>query len=64
MDAGGRQDQWSPGLNCADRLTSGFTLLEALAVGAKWYNLKGDNVKKCIRIEITVLQIVIWGSKL
>ena len=45
-------------------LTSDFTLLEALAVDAKKYSLKGENVKKCIRLGITALKIVIWGSKL
>ena len=35
-----------------------FTLLEAL--GAKQYTLKDENVKKCIRMGITVLNVVIF----
>ena len=44
----------------SDWTTSGFTLLETIAVDAKKYTLKGENVKKCITIGITVLKIVIW----
>ena len=40
------------------------TLLEALAVGTKQYTLKSENVKKCIRMGITILRIVICGGKL
>ena len=41
-----------------------FTLLEALAVGAKKYTLKGENVKKkSIRIGKTVIKIIIWGGE-
>ena len=36
---------------------SGFTLLEALAVDAKQYTLKGEHVKKCIRMGIAVLKL-------
>ena len=45
-------------------LISGFTLLKALALGAKKYALKGENVKKCIRMGIPTLKIVISGGKL
>ena len=31
-------------------------------VGAKLFTLNGENVKKCIRIRVTVLEIVIWGG--
>ena len=48
-------------LNVAsDGLMSSFTLVGALAIGAKKYTLKCENMKKCIRMEITVLNIVIW----
>ena len=40
-----------------------FTLLKALSMGAKQYTLKGENVKKFIRMVITVFKIVIWGGK-
>ena len=42
---------------------SGFTLLKALGMGAKYYTLKGENVKKRIRMGITILEIIIWGGK-
>ena len=34
------------------RLASGFTLLKALAIGAKQYTLKVENMKKDIRMGI------------
>lgn len=39
-------------------------MLEALALGAKWYTWKGENVKMFIRMGITVSQIVICGGEL
>ena len=45
----------------SDWLKSGFTLLEALAIDAKKYTLKGENVKRCTRMGITVLKIVLRG---
>ena len=35
---------------------TGLTLLISLAMGAKYYALKEENVKKCIRMGITVLK--------
>ena len=35
-----------------------------LVLGAKEYTLKDEKVKKCIRMELTVLKIVIWVGKL
>ena len=41
---------------------SAFTLLKALAIGAKLYTLKGET-DKCIRMGITVFKIVIRRHK-
>ena len=44
-------------------LTTGFTLLISLAMGAKYYALKDENVKKCIRMGITVLKMSFGEGK-
>ena len=46
-------------------LKLGFTLPRPLDFGTQYNVLKGKNIKKCIRIGITVtvLKIVIWGGK-
>lgn len=44
--------------------TSENLLLRPLAMGAKWYTLKGENVKKCIRVGTAVFKKFIWGGKL
>ena len=41
-----------------------FTLLKKLVLGARQYTMKDENVKKCIRMGITMLEIVIWRGKL
>ena len=38
---------------------SGFMLLTVLAYSAEGCRLRGENVKKCIRMGITVLKIVV-----
>ena len=42
---------------------SGFTLLAALAVGAKLWSFKGKMKKSALEMGITVLKTVIWGDK-
>lgn len=41
--------------------TSGNLLLRPLAMGAKWYTLKGENVKKCIRVGTAVYKKIHLG---
>ena len=43
-------------------LTSGLTLLAALACCGEQRSFGSENVKKCIRKRITVLKIVIGGK--
>ena len=38
-------------------------LLDALGEGADQYTLKGEPVRKCIRMGITALKMIIWGGK-
>ena len=44
-------------------MTSGFTLLETHAIGAKKYTLKDANVKKVHKNGDNCIKIVIWGGK-
>ena len=41
-------------------LLIGWSLVYAYVICAKKYTLKDENVKKCIRVEVTVLIFVIW----
>ena len=41
-------------------LMSGFTLQNEFALRANYYSLKDEDMKKCIKMFITVLKLVIW----